>query len=263
MNVLDETLGSLKAHWNQLVREIIPLLPRAKHLDVRNSIVVNQAAATLTCENLQNLERGSRRIEAVPLLWSAGQNVAYWVSYFEDWEYVGGKRPYRFKAANLTFFLGSNNYRPAIQIFRVEWAGMVRNSLGDLSWPSPGAGHPHWQFDAVEHYTSSRRRVERRERLAQLLEQMPGGVELFDPETVRLADDLVSKEEEEADDTSWTAMHFASGARWPKEPWLGDRTRSEAHIWAPAELSQIRAWTKSAVAYTREELLKATKGCQI
>lgn len=262
MDVRDETLGSLQAHWHQLVHELVPALPRAKRLALRPNSVARQTVAVLACANGQVVERNQGRAAVIPLLWGSGDKPRYWVGYIEEWEDVGGRKPYRFKSANLTFFLESLVTGPAVQLFRAEWPGVREWTPGEPGWQSPGAGHPHWQFDALEHYASSRRRAERRERLAQLLEQGPGQVETFGPD-VLAADELVSQEEEAADDTSWTAMHFASGARWPMEPWSGDRKKPGSHTWAPANLGQIRAWATSAVIYTREELLKATKGCQV
>ena len=191
---------------------------------------------------------------AVPLLIGPDEVARYRVGYAEEWEERPGPRPLRFKAANLTFFMSPPDEAPTIQLFRAEWPGLREWTRGSVGYQSPDAGHPHWQFDALGHYMSEeQRRARIRRALGALLapQEVP---EEFSPGSLDTAADLVA--EEEAVDTSWTAFHFAAGARWPIQPWPGPGEPSEPHVWAPEDLISIRRWVRSVIMYTRQELAK-------
>jgi hypothetical protein len=235
-------------------------LPSAKGLRVNGIEVAGSAKAELRATNGRDANREQGRATVVPIIRASDNAVRYWVGYLEEWEEIRSRKPYRFRAANLTFFLEPASDANLVQIFRAEWPGIREWNRGEIGWQSPGAGHPHWQFDALRHYMSREQRRHRLEAALSLLEQPPDKVEEFgEPNPLRLAADLISEEEV---DLSWTAVHFAAGARWPKERWYGDGSRPEAHTWAPSELNNIRSWVISSVLYIREELLKTCKGGQ-
>jgi hypothetical protein len=216
------------------------------------------ALAQLRADNGRETGREHGRASVVPLLRGSDDAIRYWLSYAEEWEEVGGTRPYRFRSSNLTFFFEPVPDATLVQVFRAEWPGVREWKRGEIGWQSPGAAHPHWQFDALGHYMSREQRRQRLEAALALLDRPPGAVEEFGAAEPRsIAADLVS---EEKVDLSWTAIHFAAGARWPEERWQGDSTRPAPHTWMPLDLDRIRAWVTSTVLYVREELLKACKG---
>lgn len=256
---LDKTFGSLRPHWEKLGDELKKALPSAKGLRLEDTVTAGSAQAVLWATNGRDTPRERGRSAVVPLLQGPDGVVRYWLGYLEEWEEIFKSKRYRFQSANMTFFLEPAPDTALVQIFRAEWAGLREWNRGEIGWQSPGAAHPHWQFDALGHYMSREERRRRVEAALALLAQPTYGVEEFGEQEPRgLAADLVGEEEV---DLSWTHMHFAAGARWHERRWQGDSERPEPHAWAPSDLSNIRDWVTSAVFYAREELLKTCKGC--
>ncbi len=259
-NPLDETLAKVKQHWGTLARELRDVLPRAQGLRIEVSAGGVTGVLRSANSQLARRQRGGN-MPAVPLLVGSDETARYRVGYMEEWEERSGPRPLRFKAANLTFFMSPPEDAPAIQLFRAEWPGLREWVQGEEGFQSPGAGHPHWQFDALGHYMSEEQRRDRLRRALGVLQAPLETPEDFSPGGLDTAAELVV--EEEAVDTSWTAFHFAAGARWPQQPWLGPNEPSEPHVWAPEDMISIRKWVRSVVLYAREELLKASTACRL
>lgn len=258
---LDITYGSLGPHWAALATELKGALPSARNLQLSGTAIAGSATAELRAFNGRDAVRERGRASVVPILRGPDGGVRYWVAYLEEWEEISGRKPYRFRAANLTFFHEPTPEVALVQIFRAEWPGVREWKRGELGYQSPGAGHPHWQFDALGHYMSREQRRRRLEAALSLLQQPTNEVEEFgETEPLSLAADTVAEEEV---DLSWTAIHFAAGARWPKERWRGDESTLGTHTWVPSELDNIRSWVTSTVLYVREELLKSSRGCQL
>ncbi len=259
-NPLDETLARVRQHWATLAGELREVLPRAVRLTIEASAGGVTGVLRSMNSSLAWRQRGGN-MPAVPLLIGPDKVPRYRVGYAEEWEERPGPHPLRFKAANLTFFMSPSNEAPTVQLFRAEWAGLREWTKGSVGYQSPGAGHPHWQFDALGHYMSEEQRRARLRRALGALQAPPEVPEEFSPASLDTAADLVA--EEEAVDTSWTAFHFAAGARWPIQPWPGPGEPSEPHVWAPESLVSIRKWVRSVTMYARQELLKASTTCSV
>lgn len=257
---LDETFAQVKQHWGALTRELQVVMPRAEKLFIESSAGGMAGVLRSANSQLARRQRGGN-MPAVPLLVGPDNVTRYRVGYMEEWEERSGPRPIRFRAANLTFFISPPDEAPAIQLFRAEWPGLREWTQGVEGFQSPGAGHPHWQFDALEHYMSEEQRRDRLRRALGVLQMPPEAPEDFNPGGLDTAADLVV--EEEVVDTSWTAFHFAAGARWHQQPWLGPGASTEPHVWAPESLMNIRGWVRSVILYAREELLKASTTCRV
>lgn len=253
---LDETLARVRQHWGTLEEELHVVAFRANSLRFE---LVSATGAIVGLLRSSDSVRATRHrggdVPAIPLLFDRAGALRFSFGCAEQWEARSGSRPFRFRAANLTFFMHSDDTPGPIQLFRAEWPGIREWNPGVTGPQSPGAGHPHWQFDALAHYMSEdQRRARVQKALALLSSASLDEPEDFDPATVNTATSLLA---EEVVDTRWTAMHFAAGARWHRQPWSGSADASEAHVWVPAELKDIRAWVRSVVLYSREELLKA------
>lgn len=107
---------------------------------------------------------------------------------------------------------------------------------------------------------SDEQRRMRVRRALDVLERPSDALEEFSAATLDAAADLVAQDE--VVDTTWAAVHFAAGARWPTHPWAGARELSDPHVWVPSDLTSIRNWVISTIYYAREELLKACPGCR-
>lgn len=257
---LDETLARVNQHWGTLAGELRAVMPRAERLSIGAS--AGGVTGVLRSANsvLAHRHRGGN-VPAVPILVGRDGTPRYRVGYIEEWEERSGFRLLRFRAANLTFFISPPDDAPAIQLFRAEWPGLREWTQGVVGHQSPDAGHPHWQFDALDHYMLEEQRRGRLRRALGILRAPLGEPEEFGVAGLDTAADLVI--EEETVDTSWTAVHFASAARWPQQPWPGPGSPSTPHVWAPENLVGIRGWVRSVIVYAREELLKATANCHI
>jgi hypothetical protein len=259
---LDVTPGRLTQHWKTLAEELASSLPRATNLGFDRVSVEGQTTAVLRSSNSSRAPRQRGPVmPALPMLVDLDGNPRFHVGYAEEWEEQAGARPYRFKASNLTFFMFPPDNAQPVQLFRAEWPGMREWTRGTVGFQSPDAGHPHWQFDALNHYMSREQRFARLRRTLDLLENRDDAPVDFDPLVSDTAADLTV--EEESIDISWTAVHFVAGAKWPFVPWMGNGVATDTHILTPVELKNIRAWVTSVVIYTRDELSKCCAGCRI
>jgi hypothetical protein len=163
-------------------------------------------------------------------------DVFAWVGLDEVWTSVAGTLPFAFKQLGITIHFGLINDPVKPQAFRAEWAGVADWGGGSgLGFQSPGAGHPHWQFDALE----SLRAVE----AAAAFEPEPSElVEAFDAD-VAIPDLLL-------DAITIERMHFASVAPW----WRSTPTDTPVHVHAPADEQALTRWTAGCLEYLKQEL---------
>src|SRR5260370_23461081 len=77
-----------------------------------------------------------------------------------------------FHHVSLTVYVGYEGYSHKPQIFRSEWPGIRNWSSVEIGFQSPGAGHPHWQFDAIRTIDDADKAQKERS-LARLREETP------------------------------------------------------------------------------------------
>jgi len=119
---------------------------------------------------------------------------------------------------------------------------------------APGAGHPHWRFDAYQQHLRERREEQQRrdELEAYLKEEHPEAENFTGTVFVRATSD---EESELATHVQrLTRVHFASSTRWADNPWNGQVEDLQAHAHAPASLDQILNWVTSTIVYLRQEV---------
>jgi hypothetical protein len=169
-----------------------------------------------------------------------------WLGYREEWATItkGGAKRYRFRSLGATVHFGFKGHDPKPQIFRAEWAGVVPAAANKFDFQARNAGHPHWQFDAVDSLLNPRD-IDRAAEFAQILkaEQEESGLQDFTPDAVEgteIADVISSR--------SVACMHFASAAPW----WRSSGFKGHAH--APETPRQLRDWLKGTLSYVRQEL---------
>ena len=244
---LNETKGKIEAHWQQLNIELAKL----SAYELRAGFTSEGAVATISASETRrvNRHRGGE-VEIAPLCESRSKNARFWVSYLEEWRDKGSNR-YWFQSSNLTFFQSFDDDAKLVQLFRAEWPGYAEWQKGQVGWQAPGAGHPHWQFDALESYVSREARENETARLVELLTKSHEDLEEFGADDIPVAHDLIFGGEL---DTSWAKMHFASQALWSKSPWDGDTESVSSHSHAPSRIKEVRAWLTSVIVYVRSEL---------
>lgn len=250
---LDASEGAIRTHWNVFTTELRKLrlvgLPRT---EVTGNFVSDLAVAAMSGPTVELTERHmGGRVEALPISFD-GRPSEFWVSYREQWALVTARR-FRYRSADLTFFQGRPGGQKH-QLFRAEWPGFADWGGGAPGWQAPGAGHPHWQFDALRTYVSADVRRAEVESLLSVLRKPSDQLEEFGEEEL----DAVSQLSLEAmPDIAWTGMHFANQARWSKQAWHGDQEDVSAHTSAPGTPKEIRDWAVSVLAYAHHELRRS------
>ena len=188
--------------------------------------------------------RGRGRVHVAPLK-HLGRGLWVWLSYREEWAYgqrVGDRQKLTFRSASITIHFGLKfaEYKP--QMFRAEWAGWANWHGVDFGYQAGGAGHPHWQFDALDSLSEADA-AERAAKLRRLLaDEDDGGVRDFVPQ-MPSADvrDLVSHQE-------LSRIHFASAAAWWKVPPHCEHTHN------PERVKDIQVWLLQTLLYLSSEL---------
>lgn len=199
-------------------------------------------------------ERGGK-VPVVPLSNDHNQTVLYWMSLRQSWVESANPRRNRlvYHTTGMTVFFGEERTDEKTQLFRAEWPGLRERVDGSVEFEAPGAGHPHWQFDAYQHHLRERREEkQRREELDNLLRE--GQPELEDFGDLIAPDTPTDKESElVAHMQRLTKIHFASSTRWAENRWNDEVSNVESHAQSPANLEEVFNWIVSTISYIRQE----------
>lgn len=140
-------------------------------------------------------------------------------------------------------YFGFENDPVKPQIFRSEWPGIRDWAGAGPTFQSPGAGHPHWQFDlraAVRGTIGQTRVSEFKEVDAEFVEDF--GVETAEPNVLLLLQYATIER-----------MHFASAAPW----WLKvTNGQPPLHMNAPEDVESLSRWLFSCISYLKQELAR-------
>ena len=168
-----------------------------------------------------------------------------WIGYREEWDHErtsGSARRFSFRAAGVTVYFGRKNdvYKP--QILRAEWAGWAKWSGSDYDFQGEDAGHPHWQFDAMESLSD----VRVNDRVATLRKVISDG---DDENVVEFSPQLDSTDAENVIAAKkYSRLHLASAAAW----WKSAPHNLHAHC--PDKLSDVESWLRHSITYLSGEL---------
>jgi len=239
--------GALQQHFATMET----ILRSGVDQSARPRLVVNWQAAPLTAnldgEGCERISRNRGPDTPVAPILLIRDGLWAWLGYREEWNIetpAGKTRRFSFRSASLTIHLGYRGMQHKPQMFRTEWAGWARWNGNDYSYQAGTAGHPHWQFDAVESLREQRT-VERAADYLQVLQQeqadVPAREFMPNPLTAEETGSLVSGYD-------LSRMHFASAAAW----WKKQPDSTHAHT--PASTSEVRSWMGSALKYISSEL---------
>ena len=212
---LRATRGMLDQRWIELSRLLASTLGQpldGRALRVGADYQANQAWAGLQGSACERVTRNYGGTTFVAPLCDIDGGLAAWLGWQEVWEVAAGTSPFRFRNAGLTIYLGKSSEAAKPQILRLEWPG-ISNWLGDKpTFQSPGAGHPHWQFDLMHSLAKAPSRG------------------IFEPNVEEVFEDFESSINEPTTDEMLTRfsierMHFASAAPW----WLPRSAGKPAH----------------------------------
>ncbi len=180
----------------------------------------------------------------VPML-DLGDGMAAWLGYREEWssEAAGKSRNFSFRSSGVTIHFGYSGVEPKPQMFRAEWAGLVLVDKG-YGYQAGDAGHPHWQFDAMESLAAA----EAGDDAAMYAEMIRA--ERVEPELRDFALPAAAIPEVKAiaSTRSVAAIHFASAAAWWRP------TPDDAHAHHPGNVQQVRRWLSRTLDYLSAEL---------
>jgi hypothetical protein len=184
------------------------------------------------------------RVPVAPLL-HLQRGIWAWLGYREEWNDERPNRNIRrfsFRSTGLTIHFGLRNNLFKPQMFRAEWAGWAKWGGADYSFQAADAGHPHWQFDALDSLPAA----EVTERAAMLREILAGDGQLelrdFSP---RLLNDEVR---DVVTMQKLSRIHFASAAAW----WKLAPHNNHAH--GPSSVADVECWVRKSLGYLNTEL---------
>lgn len=178
----------------------------------------------------ERVDRNAGRPHNIVRICPLADDIFAWAGYREDWRTETGTQTFSFVNAGFTVHVGRAGEVVKPQLLRSEWVGPRDGGFTNL------AGHPHWQWDALESVRardtqsaprfSAERNTTAREFGAatrEVLEQDP----------------LLSLTVER--------MHFASAALWWRTP-----TPPVAH--GAETVEDIDRWALGCLSYLRQEL---------
>ena len=173
------------------------------------------------------------------------QDLWVWLGYREEWDEERPNRRirrYSFRSVGLSIHFGLRNSVFKPQMFRAEWAGWARWDGSEYRFQAANAGHPHWQFDALDSIRDDDLSLRAKQLLRRLKADSEPEIREFSPQLscgdVR---DLVTAQ-------NVSRIHFTSAAAWWKSPPYGE------HVHAPAKVADIENWVRHSVEYIKHEL---------
>jgi len=242
---LQASEAQLKAHFTEVANILTEMVDGSVDVQVLLDWNVSPVVATLGGEGSELIPRNrGGRVAVAPFL-QISQGLWAWLSYREEWDHdrpVGRTRRFSFRSAGVTIYFGwkTDAYKP--QMFRAEWSGWAKWNGQDLSFQAGEAGHPHWQFDALDSLPDEEL-AERATMLREIIEgDINGPVRDFAPQMAN-ADirDVVTNQK-------LSRIHFASAAAW----WKSSPNNQHAH--GPATTKELRIWLQQTLSYISVEL---------
>ncbi|MBX6367344.1 MAG: hypothetical protein IRZ04_05140 [Rhodospirillales bacterium] len=247
------TEAQVNAHFKRMNE----ILASAVDLSAKTQVTVDSASPPLVggltgagCEFITR-NRGLR-VPVAPFL-QLQHGVWAWLGYREEWDYerpVRNIRRFSFRTVGLTIHFGLRNSLFKPQMFRGEWAGWAKWGGKDYGFQAADAGHPHWQFDALDSLPDESF-PERAAELRELLSVENDGnldVKEFSPQlTVPEIRAVVTAQK-------LSRIHFASAAAWWKPKPHDD------HAHGPISEADIENWVRHTLHYLRRELQRLQAG---
>lgn len=233
-------LATLRKHWGLLSKDLQDLLGlRPLDITISHDVVGNTASAGIEGQASMRAVRDRGPPAAVVPLCDVGcDGLTVWVGFQEHWKSTTAKR-FAFHHAGITIYLGQRNAAEKFQIFRAEWAGFIDRGNGP-AFESPGAAHPHWQFDGIRHLSDGPMAESR------IVEGLRA--KLLEEEVERPFAAPRSRSVFEAvRDFPVSRIHFALSAFW---------ATNGQHTSAPTDEGEVRRWTTSCMRYIKAEMGK-------
>ena len=150
--------GALDQRWLELNRMFatnLGLRHNSRQLSVEIENAEDSVWAGFTGIACERVTRNHGGTTWVAPLCSMPSDLLAWLGWQEVWRKTAGLKTFQFRNIGLTVYIGRQNEALKPQFLRLEWPGISNWSGSDLSFQSPGAGHPHWQFDLLQSLKNS------------------------------------------------------------------------------------------------------------
>ena len=168
-----------------------------------------------------------------------------WLGYHEEWDEqrrVGNVRRYSFRSVGLSVHFGIKNNIFKPQMFRAEWAGWANWEGSNYGFQAPDAGHPHWQFDALDSLPDETLSQRASQILSRLKNHGQPEVRDFIPHLTEVdVRDMVTVQK-------LSRVHFASAAAWWKS------SPQNTHVHGPNDIKDVQNWVRHSLDYIKLEL---------
>jgi hypothetical protein len=242
---LQASRASLDRRWNFLSRSIGEALGLGRQdVQVGPEYQDEGVWAGFVGQACERVSRERGGFSFVAPIAELPRGLKAWLGLQEIWEVSGRDiRQYAFRHLGLTVHFGfaSDPLKP--QVFRSEWSGIRDWTGAGPGFQSPGAGHPHWQFDlraALRVSSDEIRDLEFHDFGDETVEDF--AAEASDPNVLVLLQSATIER-----------MHFASAAPW----WLRKPPDSHPlHMNAPADQESLSRWLLACIAYLKQELAR-------
>ncbi len=241
---------NLNQHFAQTAKLFQKVLEKGSELSLDETWSQETVTAGLAGPGCERIARNRGGSDNITELLKITPELYAWLGYNESWAFsgmVGGARSYSFRQISFTVYLGWKGDAVKPQMFRAEWAGYAEWSKGSYGFQANNAGHPHWQFDALESVLTKTEADDAELFLELLREETeePSPVEFAPQISNDLIFDVVRAQ-------NMSRMHFASAAAW----WLPEAERKHAHN--PTGVQQLRDWSSNTLDYILQELVRLT-----
>jgi hypothetical protein len=233
-------------HWRALTESITQVLGLDYGtLQIRPEYINDGVWSGFVGAACERVSRDRRRDAYVAPLAELSRGMKAWLGLQERWEIdERNRRQFSFRELSLTVHFGVAGDPLKPQIFRSEWPGIRDWTGAGPGFQSPGAGHPHWQFDLQAALRAQQKDV------------MVSSLMNFDDETI---EDFEAEAAQEPNVLALVRaatierMHFASAAPW----WVQNIGAAHpAHMNAPEDGAGLTRWILACIAYMRQELAR-------
>ena len=239
------TYAKLLAHFQQSTDILAAAVDTSAQLQIETEFVYPRATGGLIGTGCEYIARNRGRPSPVAPMLHIREGLWVWLGYHEEWNEerkVRNIRRFSFRSVSLSIHFGVRNNLFKPQMFRAEWAGWAKWGGYDYRFPADSAGHPHWQFDALNSLSDETLSDRASELLRRLRDDNKLEIHDFSPTLSRVdVRDLVTVQK-------LSRVHFSSASAWWKSP------PHDAHAHAPNELADIENWVRHSLEYIKREL---------
>ena len=239
--------GALRQHVGCVEAAIRSVVDARVGLQIQGWDVGSLVTAILIGQDCERVPRGRGPDAFVAPLRNLGKELWAWLGLQEEWasEVSGKHRRFSFRSIGLTVHFGYRNEGTKPQMFRAEWSGWSKWNGSQFGFQGGGAGHPHWQFDALESLAAGLELARAEHDLERLrADDAAAGIREFGEAGVGASASV----EDAIRSRKISRIHFPSAAAW----WM--KTPHNLHAHSPSSDKEIEGWARETLRYAVEEL---------